>query len=181
MPLAGNKPGDRAIAHIRTAQRYAKPGNPNDIRKAVAHVSRALDYSAIKQQHFGANDDEEEVEAYVEKSNAWTWVKATSKQKAAFNKAMGHISHDSQVVSWMPRLPAQEHKEGAVYDDKNEPLIFWYVGSTGHMTPLRRRGPLPTSAWVFTPADYERARAGEAAPQAPQVHQNETQNKKRKL
>ncbi len=68
MPLAGNKPGDRAVAHIRTAQRYAKPGNPNDIRKAVAHVSRALDYSAIKQQHFGANDDEEEVEAYVEKS-----------------------------------------------------------------------------------------------------------------
>ncbi len=73
---------------------------------------------------------------------------------------MGHISHDSQVVSWMPRLPAQEHKEGAVYDDKNEPLIFWYVGSTGHMTPLRRRGPLPTSAWVFTPADYERATKG---------------------
>ena len=157
MPLAGNKPGDRAVAHIRTAQRYAKAGNPDDIRKAVSHVSRALDYSAIKQQHFGANDDEEEVEAYVEKSNTWTWVKATSNQKAAFNKAMGHISHDSQVVSWMPRLPAQEPREGAVYNDKIEPLIFWYVGSTGHMTPLRRRGPLPTSAWVFTPADYEAA------------------------
>jgi hypothetical protein len=70
---------------------------------------------------------------------------------------MDQISRDGQVVSWMPRLPPQELKPGAVYDDRNEPLILWYVGKTGHMTPLRRRGPLPTGAWVFTPADYERA------------------------
>jgi hypothetical protein len=82
--------------------------------------------------------------------------KSDINQKTAFNKAMYQISRDGQVVSWMPRLPAQDNKEGAVYDDKTEPLIFWYVGNTGHMTPLRRRGPLPTSAWVFTPADYER-------------------------
>ena len=110
-----------------------------------------------QQQHFGANDDEEEVEAYVEKSNAWTWVKATSEQKAAFNKAMDQISRDGQVVSWMPSLPPQELKPGAVYEDRNGPLILWYVGKSGHMTPLRRRVPRPIGPWVFTPADYEAA------------------------
>ena len=156
MPLAGNKPGDRAIAHIRTAQRYAKPGKSDYMRKAVAHVSRALDYSAIKQQHFGANDDDEamgQVEAYVERS----WVRATSDQKAAFNKAMDEISRDGAVVSGMPRLAPRENKPGAVYHDRKEPLILWYVGRTGHMTPLRRLSPQPTSAWVFTQADYDKA------------------------
>ena len=160
MPLAGNDPSDREIAHIRTAQRYAKPGKSDYMRKAVAHVSRALDYSAIKQQHFGANDDDEamgQVEAYVEKSGTRMWVKATSVQKDAFNKAMDEISRDGAVVSGMPRLAPRENKPGAVYHDRTEPLILWYVGRTGYMTPLRRLSPQPTSAWVFTQADYDKA------------------------
>ena len=158
MPLAGNNPGDRAMAHIRTAQRYAKQGKADDMHKAVAHVSRALDYSGTKHQHFG--NDEDEVEAYVEKHK--TWKKATPEQKAAFNRAMDDIGHASQVVSGMPTLTAQEPKPGAVYHDMKEPLILWYVGksfaTTGHMTPLRRPPPQPTRPWVFTPDDAERVR-----------------------
>ena len=156
MPLAGNNPGDRAIAHIRTAQRYAKQGKPDDMHKAVAHVSRALDYSGAKHQHFG--NDEDEVEAYAE--NLKKWTKATTEQKAAFNNAMDAIARDGQVVSWAPMLPAQDPKPGVVYNDMKEPGILWYVGksfaATGHMTPLRRLPPQPTSPWVFTPADAER-------------------------
>lgn len=146
MPLAGNNPGDRAIAHVRTAQRYAKKGKPDDMHKVVAHVSM--------HQHFG--NDEDGVEAYVENPRA-SWLIATPEQKAAFNRAMESTGRDGQAVSWMPTLRAQENKPGAVYNDKKEPSILWYVGKTGHMTPLRRRPPQPTSPWVFTPADEEKA------------------------
>jgi hypothetical protein len=58
----------------------------------------------------------------------------------------------------MPRLDAQEPKPGAVYNDKKEPSILWYVGRSypkqGCMIPLRRKTPQPTEPWVFTPADY---------------------------
>ena len=88
------------------------------MHKAVAHVSRALDYSGTKHQHFG--NDEDEVEAYVEHSK--TWKKATPEQKAAFNSAMDAIGHAGRVVSWMPTLPAQEPKHGVVYSDMKEPI-----------------------------------------------------------
>jgi len=35
MPLAGNNPGDRAMAHIRTAQRYSKQGKADDTQDRI--------------------------------------------------------------------------------------------------------------------------------------------------
>ena len=182
MPLAGTNPSDRAMAHVRTAQRYAEQAEPEYTRKAVAHFGRALDYAGLRQQHFGANSDDEEVEveveAYIENpKNKWTWVNATADQKAAFNNAIDQIAHAGQVVEGMPMLTPPEPTLGAVYNDRKEPSILWYVGKTypqtRHMTPLRRKTPKPTSPWVLlTPADHERP-IGHATG-------SETENKKRK-
>lgn len=43
MPPAGNLAADRARAHYRWAQRYAKAGNPH---KSITHMGRALDYDS---------------------------------------------------------------------------------------------------------------------------------------
>jgi hypothetical protein len=43
MPPAGNLAADRARAHYRWAQRYAKAGNP---QKSITHMGRALDYDS---------------------------------------------------------------------------------------------------------------------------------------
>ena len=64
-------------------------------------------------------------------------------------RAQDQMAHDGQVVSGMPSLTPPEHVEGAVYQDKNEAEILWYVGKTGHMTPLRRKMPEPTEPWIF--------------------------------
>jgi hypothetical protein len=45
MPRAGNKPGQRAVAHMRWAHRY---NEANDPVRAAAHLGRAIDY-----QEFG--------------------------------------------------------------------------------------------------------------------------------
>jgi hypothetical protein len=43
MPRAGTDPRARALAHIKSAERYSRKMQP---RKAIAHFGRALDYSA---------------------------------------------------------------------------------------------------------------------------------------
>jgi hypothetical protein len=44
MPRAGNKPGQRAVAHMRWAHRY---NEANDPVRAAAHLGRAMDYQAF--------------------------------------------------------------------------------------------------------------------------------------
>ena len=43
MPPAGNLAADRARAHYRWAQRYARAGIPH---KSITHMGRALDYDS---------------------------------------------------------------------------------------------------------------------------------------
>ena len=148
MPPAGPERRSRANAHMKAARRYASEGGEDNAKKAMAHFGRALDYGAS--QRFGAPDD---VEARIEVSGNATWVPATRAQKSAFSRASDQMAHDGQAVSGMPSLIPQEHAEGAVYQDKSEPSILWYVGKTGHMTPLRRKVPEPTEPWIFTEKD----------------------------
>ena len=54
MPTAGDKPEDRANAHIRWAERYSRAGKVN---RAIAHFGRALDYSrSVAAPNFGTGE-----------------------------------------------------------------------------------------------------------------------------
>ena len=46
MPLSGNDPAARSIAHMRHAERYALA---DEIPKSIAHFGRAMHYGATKQ------------------------------------------------------------------------------------------------------------------------------------